>query len=554
MSKYTLLPDYKNCIANLPNSILKYFGCGTAGDTLPAFDKYLDKKYKNIIVLVLDGMGSSVLCRGLDNSHLLRRHYKESITSVLPSATVAATTSLMTGLQPCEHAWLGWNNYYKDIDKNVTVFRNRIQDTGKKAAPYNVAFTLTPYKSVVERLNEAGINAYTVSPFVQKELKSLQDVLDKTKELCAESGRKYIYAYWPSPDDLLHKHGGGSSESEKVKEFLEDAERRILDFTYDMKNSLLVVTADHGHTDVKLTYLSDHPELLDCLERLPSLEARTMTFFVKKGRKREFKKLFKEIYGDDFMLLSKKEILEKQLFGTGAYHPKFMSMLGDYFAVATGDISIMTGGIRNWLSDHGGATEEEMRVPLIVLNDFFPLGTDVNAYVKEALRRLKKKYPWAKRSMFNKHESYAIEEVSGKKEFVNYYTWDDNTGKRYAEGWDGELFIRRIISEQESHITGANKVKEVLDVMPDYGVDCHGWCLERFEFRSHVLGGYSAFVQAGDRVAGGSREFFFAPEQMNGTFEEFLDANRELLSGAFGLNKEYMEKFKGLREFLGFKE
>ena len=76
MSKSALLPDYKNCIVNLPNSILKYFGCGTAGDTLPALDKYLDKKYKNIIVLVLDGMGSSVLCRGLDNSHLLRRHYK----------------------------------------------------------------------------------------------------------------------------------------------------------------------------------------------------------------------------------------------------------------------------------------------------------------------------------------------------------------------------------------------------------------------------------------------------------------------------------------------
>ena len=211
-------------------------------------------------------------------------------------------------------------------------------------------------------------------------------------------------------------------------------------------------------------------------------------------------KLFKEIYGDDFMLLSKKEILEKQLFGTGAYHPKFMSMLGDYFAVATGDISIMTGGIRNWLSDHGGATEEEMRVPLIVLNDFFPLGTDVNAYVKEALRRLKKKYPWAKRSMFNKHESYAIEEVSGKKEFVNYYTWDDNTRKRYAEGWDGELFIRRIISEQESRITGANKVKEVLDVMPDYGVDCHGWCLERFEFIFFEIMDHSLLVKRSDPV------------------------------------------------------
>ena len=110
------------------------------------------------------------------------------------------------------------------------------------------------------------------------------------------------------------------------------------------------------------------------------------------------------------------------------------------------------------------------------------------------------------------------------------------------------------MSDQRCYIESINDVKEVFDVRPDHGVDCHGWCLERFEFRSHVLGGYSAFVQAGDRCTGGSRTFFFTEDQMSGTFEEFLASNGELLSGAFGLDDEYMRGFKGLKEFLGFKE
>ena len=44
-------PDYKKCIANLPNSILKKFGAQTVGDTLPLLDKYLEKDYKNIVVI-----------------------------------------------------------------------------------------------------------------------------------------------------------------------------------------------------------------------------------------------------------------------------------------------------------------------------------------------------------------------------------------------------------------------------------------------------------------------------------------------------------------------
>lgn len=553
MDYLSVLPDYKNCIVNLPNSILKYFGAEPAGDTSELLDKYLKDEYRNVILMVLDGMGSSVLVWNSGSDKFFRKHNAGTVDSVFPSATVAATTSLMTGLQPCEHGWIGWDVYYKDIDQIVTVYKNTLVGKKKKAADYFVAGTITPYKSVFDRLTEAGVKNYCLSPYAEPKTETFEEILDKAKELCAQPERKYIYAYWPSPDDLLHKYGGANDEHPKIVEFLEDVEKKISEFTRGMKDTLLIITADHGHVDTKMSQLEDYPELMDCMERLPAIEPRLATFFIKKGRKREFRTLFNRIYKDKFDLLTKKEVLERKLFGTGTEHPKFRDMLGDYIAVATSDLTLIHTKKVKWAAAHGGIYESEMKVPVLIFKDYFLLGTDIDAYVNEALERLKKQYPWAKKSLFKKNYRYAIEDVDGQKKFIKYYDWDDGTSSRYDKDWDGELFINEIISDQESYITDANRIKDVLDVKPSGGVDCHGWYLEAFEFRSHVLGGYSAFVQAGDRSAGGSREFFFTPEQMSGTFADFLDSNEELLSGHFGLTRDYMEKFEGLKEFLGFK-
>ena len=107
MSSKIVWPDYQNCIANLPNSILKKWNLAPVGDTLPLADAYLKKEYKNVVVLLLDGMGTSILENILDKDGPFRSHLAGSYKSVFLSTTVAATTSAMSGLQPCEHSWLG---------------------------------------------------------------------------------------------------------------------------------------------------------------------------------------------------------------------------------------------------------------------------------------------------------------------------------------------------------------------------------------------------------------------------------------------------------------
>lgn len=68
----TLYPDYRNCIANLPNSVMRYFGVQPAGETLPLLDSFLDDEYKNVVVILLDGMGMNILERNLDANGFFR--------------------------------------------------------------------------------------------------------------------------------------------------------------------------------------------------------------------------------------------------------------------------------------------------------------------------------------------------------------------------------------------------------------------------------------------------------------------------------------------------
>ena len=103
---------------------------------------------------------------------------------------------------------------------------------------------------------------------------------------------------------------------------------------------------------------------MSLLLRLPSIEPRSLNFFVKEGKKEEFKAAFLSHFSEDFDLYTKEEVIEMKLFGEGEEHPRFRDMLGDFLAVARSDLSIYyTKNI--WASMHAGYTESEMIIPLI---------------------------------------------------------------------------------------------------------------------------------------------------------------------------------------------
>ena len=123
-NKFPEFLDYSNCLVNLANSIEKKFGAETTAETLPLADKYLSKKYKNVVVLLLDAMGISILEKHLKEEGFFRSHLAGEYNSVYPPTTVAATTSLLSGLYPNEHGWLGRKLFFKEFCRTIDIVTN----------------------------------------------------------------------------------------------------------------------------------------------------------------------------------------------------------------------------------------------------------------------------------------------------------------------------------------------------------------------------------------------------------------------------------------------
>lgn len=365
--------DYENCTTNLACSILKEFGVQPAHGTLKIADELMKEGYDNIVLILLDGMGMSILEKNASPDGFLRSHLCGEYRSVYLPTTVASTTSILSGLNPSEHAWLGWDCYYPEIDKNVTVFLNTLTSTEIPAADYPVAHRLRPYKNIISQICEAGGEAHFIAPFIEPHPMRFEDETDMVYELCKKPGKKYIYCYNPQPDGTMHRTGTASEDSRACLSELENEVRKLCEKLKKLDNrTLVMITADHGQIDPRGVCMLDYPDMMECLVREPSIEPRTLNLFVKPEAMEEFPEIFNRHFGDSFELYTRKQVLEGELFGPGKEHEKLREMLGDYIAVATGDLAIYYTyeDLKCQKGFHGGMTEDEIRVPLIAYNNF----------------------------------------------------------------------------------------------------------------------------------------------------------------------------------------
>ena len=365
MIKY---PDYDRSILSIALSVLKYFGVTDCEHkSLPEFDELLNKNYKNVIVMLFDGMGASVLKEHLNEDDFLRQYHITDISSVYPSTTVAALTAIESGYSPIETGWIGWDLYFDEIGENVTVFKNTLQKNGESAAKYNVPFKYIPYKRIFQRIEDVRgrKTAYYVSVFSKYHSKSVHHICKTVYRLSKKRKQKYIYTYWHQPDNIMHMHGVHSTEAKNEVQMIN---REVEKLCKKLKNSLVIITADHGQEDCVNEYLEDYPVLTDMLKIPPSVEPRALSFFVKDGKAEEFKEEFNKTFGDSFRLMTKEEVFAENLLGFGTAHNKTKDFIGDYLAVATSNV------ILNYersdfepIGGHAGLLEEEMTIPFIAI-------------------------------------------------------------------------------------------------------------------------------------------------------------------------------------------
>jgi len=374
-----VFPDFKHSIVNLAATMAQFLGKVPQHPILPKLAEKLKPTYKNVVYLVIDGMGARILEKNLPNDSFLRQHQIDTVTSVFPSTTAAATTSLLSGLTPSEHGWFAWS---VDFDGTIVeLFPNRNFYTHELLPNRNFAMQHLPYPKIYDQV-QTDRAIYTCYPDNlsskihaphEIEFRNLRDMFRRLHQVCNETNSKFIYGYYANLDSTMHGYGTTARRSRRL---LQKIERGIARLAKKHPDTLLVVTADHGQNDVQgFTYICDDAEIQDCLAHPISLDPRGACFKIKPGKDADFQAAFQK-YENDFTLFASQDLIQKGVFGDFKLHPEYQKHLGDYIAIGGETAKMMVfkrgeeyhgHGKRLYHGEHTGLTADEMAVPVIVI-------------------------------------------------------------------------------------------------------------------------------------------------------------------------------------------
>ncbi len=361
----TLFPDYENGLVNVTSSILKYFNISSNHKSLNKLDDVLKrKKPKNVVLILFDGLGYNILKRNKKYTPFLNKCLIDNISSCFPSTTMSARTTIESGLCPIEHGWLGWDMYFKSFDKVITLARNYVKGTKEKITDYNIAKTLLKYESLCTKISKLNGCLGSKVTYYKSHGPSFVSVKKQIKKTCKNGLKNYIYFYCNEPDHTFHKHGLNTKKERKILKKLDKGFKSLCE---SLEDTLVIAVADHGHLNVDYITLSDYPNITNMLKGNFSGDTRVCVFRVKNEYKKTFPLEVKKVLKDDFIIMSKKEVLDKKLYGTGLKNKYFNDALGNYFAIGVGNKAVKYDKSGNMhKSAHSGITTDEMLVPLII--------------------------------------------------------------------------------------------------------------------------------------------------------------------------------------------
>ena len=369
-----LMKVYNNhSLVNLSNSILKHFGVTPFHDTIPEIDELL-KGHKKVCLILFDGMGKNIIRYHLKEKSFIRSHYVTTINSTYPPTTAAATTALLTGKYPIETGWLAWNTYFKELDRNIILFRGKDIDTGETLDDPLIAYKKFPITQIFDLINQKGLAKATQImryPVQEKGPKSLRKGAKMTKETLSNDENCFVYFYWDSPDREMHETGIHSFRTHiqvlKAQWFIKKVAKQNPD-------TLFIQIADHGHVNIKMLDICDHDDLYSLLANKVTMEKRTPSFFVKEENRKQFETLFNNYYGEHFELLSKEEVLKIKLFGEGTPNKDVIDSFGDYVAISKDEYGLTCSKQKRerhnfvYKGHHSGGTSEEREIDLSAYN------------------------------------------------------------------------------------------------------------------------------------------------------------------------------------------
>jgi predicted AlkP superfamily pyrophosphatase or phosphodiesterase len=357
-----LRPDYGGaCITNVMTNLLE------PPDLLPAWMPAAGDA-DQVVLLVLDGLGWDQMQERRALVPTLLGLEASAITTVAPSTTATALTSIATGLPPGEHGVIGYRMLVDGDVLNVLRWATGGGRDARDRIPPEKIQQRAPFLAhrpvVVTRAE------FRETGFTQAHLEGTRFTGYRvTSTLVAEvdrhlrSGESFILAYYEGIDKVAHEYGLGA---------VYDAELRAVDrLVGDLLETLppgaaLVVTSDHGQVHVGDDLVAPPSDVMRHVAR-QSGEGRFRWLHARTGRQRELLDAATACHADVAWVVGVEQTLDEEWFGPVVTEAA-RACLGDVALVAREPVSFVDPddtGPFELIARHGSLTAAEMLVPLL---------------------------------------------------------------------------------------------------------------------------------------------------------------------------------------------
>ncbi|WP_336648086.1 alkaline phosphatase family protein [Microbacterium sp. MMO-10] len=357
---------------------------GVAHDLLGALDGRAGAlpAARSAVLVVMDGLGAIPLRAHAGHARRLTAAMakKDVLSSVFPSTTAAALTSLLTGVDPGRHGLVG----YEVRDPRTGTIVNQLSGWEKaKADPREWQRTPTVFETAAAGGRPSfavGLAEYARSGFSAATLRGAEFHAARTASermalalnLAEEHEGALVYCYLPEADKAGHKHGMASGEWVAA---LEELDAAIPGTVPDGVG--LLVTADHGMVDVPASrhlVIDGRSPLQDGVAAIAGEPRMLHVYLEDPARTDEAAARWAAGVDGAADVLTRAQAVRGGLFGSGTT-PEAQSRIGDLVVPARGLWALYDGAAadqrsQGMIGQHGSLSAAELRVPLIRLGAF----------------------------------------------------------------------------------------------------------------------------------------------------------------------------------------
>jgi len=330
---------------------------------------------EQVVLFVVDGLGWRQLMERRDLAPTLASMVGGPITSVAPTTTACALTSLVCGVPPADHGLVGYRLVVDGPSgrevMNVLKWRTASGDARSFVDPSTFQTGLPFGGRAVPVVSKADFAGTAFTDAHQRGARQVgwfaPSGLAVEARACLRAGEPLVYAYYDGIDRIAHIQGlGPHFDAELVA-----VDRMVADLIGSLPpGAALVVTADHGQVEVGSRARGVHPTVAAAVS-LMSGEARFRWLHAKDRSAAGITDLAakaRDAHGHEAWVLTCEEIEEQGWLG-GPLAPDVRSRVGDVALVPFEPVAYLDPdeGESSLVCRHGSVTADEMLVPLVAI-------------------------------------------------------------------------------------------------------------------------------------------------------------------------------------------